>query len=123
MLKKIEAFLDKPLTVAHALAGILGFFLGIIIMFFTNTANAAEFEKGNNYTILYVQGFVHLTCQQNIDGRFITRRTTLNCQDYFVSPSSYSRFITQDSKAVKVQIFNNTNNYSKTKRPQYMGYC
>jgi len=113
-MKKVTEFLDRPVTMAHAFAGFLGIIIAILI--FSSTANAAEFQKGSEYNILYARGTVFLTCNGYVNGRFVTLHKSGSCYGDFPFPASTSRFINVGSKANKVKITNHSNkNRSKTK--------
>jgi len=111
-MQKITEFLDRPVTMAHAFAGMVGIIIAIFI--FSSTADAAEFKKGSEYNVLYVQGTAHLTCQGFYNGRYITLRRSVSCYDSLVSPGSYSRFIHAGSEATKVKLTNGS--VDKTKK-------
>jgi len=113
-MKRVTEFLDRPVTMAHAFAGIFGIILAVLIM--GSTASAAEFQKGSEYKTTYVQGYVHLTCHGFMNGRYVTLRRSGFCNVGYDSPASTSKFINEGSKAYKVKITNHSNkNKSKTK--------
>jgi len=113
-MKRVTEFLDRPVTMAHAFAGIVGVFVAV---FFMSNADAAELEKGNFYDVAYLRGTVRLTCTGYDErGRYQTRFSSIPCYRTVASPGSYSRFIDEDSEAAKVKLFNITKDYSKTKK-------
>lgn len=89
--------------------------LALLLAMYFRSANCSEFEKGNDYKILYAHGTAYLTCKGMLDGRFVMMQRTLICNDPFTHPVAFSRFINKDSKASNVKITNLSNdNYSKT---------
>lgn len=113
-MKKVTEFLDRPITLGHALAGLAGII--IALFFFGNTAQAAEFQEGYLYQTTHAQGTVLLTCRGFQNGRFVTMHRTNACYVDYHSPSATSRFTNEGSKAYKVKITNHSNkNKSKTK--------
>jgi len=113
-MKKVTEFLDRPVTMAHAFAGIVGVFIAVLFM---SNANAAEFEKGSEYNVVRLSGNAIVTCNYFENGRYRTTHGNIYCISDFSSPATYSRFLQEDSQAVKVKLVNESNdNRKKTKK-------
>jgi len=115
-MKKVTEFLDRPVTMAHAFAGIFGVFLAVLFM---SNANAAEFEKGSEYSVVRLSGTAIVTCSYYENGRHRREHRNIYCIDDFSSPANYSRFIQEDSDAVKVKIVNESNDGRKKTKKFY----
>ena len=113
MMKKIEEFLDRPITIAHFIAGVIGLF---VVLFF-NTAEAAEFRGGDSYVVTRLSGTARVTCSYYENGRHQTRHATIRCEGESAYPGTHSRFTHENSRATQVRITNRSyNNRTKNKK-------
>jgi len=102
----------KPLT-AYLLLSIFGVGIGLLL---SSQCNAAEFKDGSHYQLTHASGLAHVTCAYVQNGRYYTRRATVNCTGSFAEPEAFSRFTHEGSDASTVQITNLTTNYTKSKK-------
>jgi len=115
-MKKVTAFFDRPVTMAHAFAGIVGVFLAILFM---SNAEAAVFKQGSEYDVIRLSGNAIVTCNYYENGRHRTRHANVYCSSDFSSPANYSKFLQENSKAVKVKLVNTSNDDRKKTKKFY----